>query len=526
MTQTTDATASTPGPPEEPVSEATRQHIPRYLLGTIVFIVGVASLGAEIAAARMLAPWFGASTIVWANTIAITLVALSVGYAVGGKLADRRPTLSGMAVWVLVAGVLFAAVPFLAGPFLRQSVRAFAELSGGLFLGSLVGVGAMIAVPVLMLGIISPYAVRLQVKAATDAGSVSGRLSAIGTVGALVGTFASTLLLIPLVGNQRTFLIFALMLTLVVVPAFRGGLRIVAVVVSLAIAALIVMPVGSTKTVTDAGRVIVEQETEYQYARVIEAENGTRVLELNEGQAIHSIYRPGEYLMGGYWDAMLAATFSGSEEPTRVAHLGSAGGTVARGLTHFFPDVRVDAVELDERITDIGREYFDMTSDRIITHTDDARPWLQSSEGNFDNIMLDAYRQPYIPHYLVTREFFEAARTKLAPGGAVTVNVGHVPGNDDLEKVLTATMRAAFGQDRVYRDPVDATNTVLIATTADVDPRDRLRERATTMPAEMRSVAASSIDRIQPGLDGGTVYTDDRAPVEWLIDASLVAVAE
>lgn len=138
--------------------------------------------------------------------------------------------------------------------------------------------------------------------------------------------------------------------------------------------------------------------------------------------------------------------------------------------------------------------------------------------------MLDAYRQPYIPYYLTTKEFFEVTRDRLNPGGTVTVNVGHVPGNDQLEKVLTATMRSVYGETSVWRDPVDSTNTVLLATTAEEDPRDQLS--AADVPADVRPVAADAAARLEPGLDGGAVYTDDRAPVEWLIDASFAAVAQ
>ena len=139
-------------------------------LEILVFVVGASSLGAEIAAARLLAPWFGASTIVWANTIAIVLVALSIGYAIGGRLADRDPTISGLSRIVLVAAVLIAIVPFVSGPFLRASVSAFDNLSVGTFVGSLLGVSVLIAVPLLLLGMVSPYAVRLKVERVADAG--------------------------------------------------------------------------------------------------------------------------------------------------------------------------------------------------------------------------------------------------------------------------------------------------------------------------------------------------------------------
>ena len=481
-------------------------------------------LGAEIAAARLLAPWFGASTIVWANTIATVLVALSIGYAIGGRLADRNPTMSGLASLVVIAAVLLAMVPFVSGPFLGQSVTAFEQLSGGLFLGSLVGVGRAHR---RARSCCSAWSRRTPCGSSSnrsaDAGKVAGRLSAISTIGALVGTFSASLLLIPLIGTQRSFLLYALILALVVIPTL-GRRWLIPAVVAVVIAGLMFIPVGLTKTVTTSGKVIWEKETEYQYARVIEDPDGERVLELNEGQAVHSIYREDEYLMGGYWDSMFILSFAGEHPPESIVNLGSAAGTVARGLDHYFPDIAVDAVEIDPDVTEVGREFFDFHGKNITTHNADARPWLQAQDKTFDSILVDAYRQPYIPFYLTTQEFFDEVRERLNQGGTVSVNVGHVPGNDDLEKVLTATMRASFGDGRVWRDPVDDTNTVLLATKGDFDPAQRLREA--DVPAEVKPVAYAAADRLEPGLRGGTVYTDDRAPVEWLIDASLAGVAE
>ncbi len=502
---------------------AAEQRRPRYLLEGVVFCVGMASLGAEIAAARLLAPWFGASTIVWANTIATVLVALSIGYAIGGRLADRNPTLNGLARWVVAAAALLALVPFVSGPLLRQSTKAFAELSGGLFVGSLLGVGVLIAVPVLLLGMVSPYAVRLKVDQVEDAGRVSGRLYAIGTIGSLTGTFLASLLLIPLVGTRRTFLVFALALALTVLPAL-GRRWYAAAVVAAVIAVLIALPVGSTKTTTGNGKVIWERETEYQYARVVQRTDGTRFLELNEGQAVHSVYRSGEWLTGGYWDEMLVLPFSGASPPKRIAILGSAAGTTARALAHYFPDAHIDAVEIDPDVTQVGRDLFGLRGQNITTHAADARPWLQSQRGRFDAILVDAYRQPYIPFYLATKEFFDVVKEHLAPGGVIAMNVGHPAQSDKLEKVLSATLRASFGADRVFRDPAEDTNTQLLGTTSDLDPVERLR--TADLPEQVRTVALQTADRLSTGLSGGSVYTDDRAPVEWLVDASLAEVAQ
>jgi spermidine synthase len=148
---------------------------------------------------------------------------------------------------------------------------------------------------------------------------------------------------------------------------------------------------------------------------------------------------------------------------------------------------------------------------------------LQAQHTKYDAILVDAYRQPYIPFYLATREFFDTVKDHLTPGGTVAINVGHPEQSDRLEKVLSATLRASFGADRVWRDPVDDTNTMVLGTTSSADPAERLREA--TMPAEAGAVATTTADRLVTGLRGGSVYTDDRAPVEWLVDTSLAQVA-
>ncbi len=494
-------------------------------LEVLVFTVGAGTLGAEIAAARLLAPWFGASTIVWANTIAIVLVALSIGYAIGGRFADRDPRPAGLARIVLIASALLAVVPFVSGPFLRQAVNAVDELSAATFLGSLVGVGVLLAVPLLMLGMVSPYAVRLSVDSVADAGRTAGRLSAIATVGSLTGTFASSLLLIPVVGTRRTFLIFAAAMALAALPHLLRG-RLLAAVVPVTILALIALPTGTLKQAGAGERVIWEKETEYQYARVVLDRDGQRSLELNEGHAVHSVYTRDVWLVGGYWDEMLALASAGSgTAPESVAILGNAAGTTARALGHYYPETRIDGVEIDGALTEVGREQFGLGGPNLHTHTADARPWLQASSATFDVIMIDAYRQPYIPFYLATQEFFRLVRAHLNPGGVVLVNVGHPGDSDALEKVLTATMATSFGRDNTWRDAVTSTSTVLMGTTGG-DPHTHLLEAAGGVPADLAEVIRDSASRLEPGLRGGRVYTDDIAPVEWLVDTSLAAEAE
>jgi predicted membrane-bound spermidine synthase len=489
----------------------------------LAFVVGAASLGAEIAAARLLAPWFGASTIVWANTIATVLCALSAGYWLGGRMADRDPTVGGLARLVLAAAGLLALVPFVSGPFLRTSVDALDSVSAGAFVGSLLGVSALIAVPVLLLGMVSPYAVRLSVSTVEEAGRVAGRLYAISTLGSLAGVFAAALVLVPFAGTRRTFLVFAVLLAVAAVLVARQRAGVAAVPVLLG--ALLVVPTGTVKATGD-DRVVWERETTYQYARVVEDDEGTRRLELNEGQAVHSVYRPGRYLTGDYWDEPLVLPFAVTgRAPRSIAILGGAAGTIARAYGRFHPSARVDLVEIDGDLLDVGKRLFDLRGPDLHLHRADARPFLRASDRRWDVIYVDAYRQPYIPFYLATREFFALARDRLNPGGSVIVNVGHPEDSPDLEKVLTATMRAELPT--VLRDPSEPTNTQLVATAAPGAGAGRLRSSVAdgTMPAPLAATAVGAAGRLQAGLRGGRVYTDDVAPVEWLIDASIVQVA-
>jgi spermidine synthase len=485
----------------------------------LVFVVGAGSLGSEIAGARLLAPYFGASTVIWANTIATVLTALSIGYWIGGRLADRRPDLRVMCTVVQCAAVATALVPLLGRPFLGGAVDALDRIAAGAFLGSLLAVTVLLAVPILLMGTIAPFAIRLSVSTIEESGQVAGRLYAISTFGSLAGVFLSALLLIPLVGTQRTFLVFALAMSLVAATALPRRWWLV----PLALAAALAIPTGGIKDDSDDGAVIHETDTEYQYARVIERDDGERWLELNEGVAIHSIYRPDSYLTDNVWDDSVVlpqAVLDGP--PRRMAILGNAAGTTARAYGHYFPETEIDGVEIDGELTEIGRKYFDMHNPRLRTHTDDARPFLRRSDGGYDTIMVDAYRQPYIPFYLITEEFFELCRDRMTDGGALVVNIGHPEGDEALEKVATATLRRVFPH--VVRDETEDTNTLLLASERRPSAL-RLARAAQRMPTELGQVGAEVAAQLEPPLPGGQAYTDDRAPVEWLIDRSIVEYA-
>jgi spermidine synthase len=284
----------------------------------------------------------------------------------------------------------------------------------------------------------------------------------------------------------------------------------------------LLLPTGTLKPGSAHGRVIHERETTYQYARVVESDQGLRRLELNEGLAVHSVYEPGEVLNGGWWDEFLVLpTMLTGQVPRSIAVLGNAAGTTARSYGQLFPRTEVVGVELDGELSDVGRRFFDLGGPRLQLVTADARPYLLETDRRFDAIFLDAYRQPYVPFYLATREFFELVKDRLTPDGIVLVNVGHPENSVQLERVMSATVGEVFGP--VFRDPVARRNTLLVAGNA---PLDLAGAGLSKLPDVLEQTGEQALTLLRPALEGGEIYTDDRAPVEWLIDKSILSYAQ
>lgn len=483
-------------------------------LPALVFGAGIGSLATEIAASRLIAPYFGSSTIVWANLIGIVLAALALGYVLGGRLADRRPEPRLLGLIVLAAALWVALTPFLARPFLDASVRNLDEASAGAVIGSFFAVLLLFAPAVVLLGMVSPFAIRLAIADVATAGAVAGRFYALSTAGSLVGTFVPALIMIPLVGTQRTLLGTAALLALS--ASLLLGRRPLAV--AAAIAALGVIPPGAVKT--DSG-LLHEEDSLYQYIQVVERSDGRRLLRLNEGVAVHSVWRRNTVLTGGVWDAFLALPRLLGRPPRNVAILGNAAGTTARALGVFYPGAQIDGVELDPAVSRVGRRYFGLDDNpRLTVHDADARPFLRSTRERYDLILADAYRQPYVPFYLATREFFQLARERLTAGGILALNVAAVPGDDSLLDGITGTLKHEFETVAVW--PALRFNRIVLATSAptfDVGllngGPERLRPLHRLLGRDLRIV----------GEKAENPWTDDQAPVEWVTDKMIIEYA-
>jgi spermidine synthase len=478
----------------------------------LVFLAGVGTLATEICASRLLAPFYGSSTIVWANIIGLTLAALSLGYWLGGRVADRNPSPRLLGRIVLGAAVLVALIPFVSEPILDVAASGLDEVSAGAVIGSFFGTLLLFAPAIVLLGMVAPFAIRLALDDVASAGQVAGRLYATSTVGSLFGTFVSALIAIPLIGTQRTLLLAAALLA--AASASMLGRRWLAA--TAAIAALLVIPPGAVKA--SEGEILYEVESPYQFVQVVE-QDGVRRLYLNEGVAVHSLWREDTVLTGGVWDAFLAVPVLLDRPPLRAAILGNAGGTVARGFAEYWPKTAIDGVEIDPAVSEAGRRYLGMGDvHQLRVHDADARPFLRRTDQRYDLIYIDAYHQPYVPFYLATKEFFELVRDRLAPGGLVALNVATVPGDRRLEDGLAGTLATVFPIVRTW--PALRFNHIVIGFT---DDGSEVPHDPAVVPVELVELLQRDLGPpVEPKDDP---WSDDHAPVEWVTDRMILSYA-
>ena len=492
----------------------------RRLLLPLAFTGGLASLGIEFAAARLLAPFFGQSLFIWGTLIGLILIYLTIGYYAGGRLADRRPDSRLLFQLTAAAALLTAAIPIASRPILSLAQSGFAQVSVGLVLGSLISVIVLFAAPVILLGMVSPFVIRLRIRELETAGNAAGAVYAMSTLGSILGTFVPVFWLIPTYGTRPTIFILAFLLGVISAAGlYEPGRRRLYLLIPVLIVIIALLSGGAIRAATYGTRVF-ETESAYNYIQVVKS--GTEIqLLLDEGSAVHSIYDPTSLYTHGYWDDVLLAPYFGSGRvPGRVALVGLAGGTVARQFTAIDGPIPIDGVELDPKIVDVGRRYFHMTEPNLHVIVADGRYWMATQAGRYDVILVDAYRQPYIPFYLTTREFFESAKAHLQPDGVLAINVGRTPTDNRLVDALSGTLNAVFPNVFTIETNQRFTNTVIYATSGPANVAKFLaRAQAETnprlQPIITDALATGNIRRVPAN---GIVFTDDLAPVERLID--------
>jgi spermidine synthase len=416
-------------------------------------------------------------------------------------------------------------VPYIATPVLKAAANAFDGLQVGILAGAFVAVLILFSVPITLLGMISPFAIRLSMSDASQAGKVSGTIYAISTLGSFVGTYLPVLVLIPIIGTTKTFLVFSIFLLLVAVAGLGISCgRKVTLPYSIMVITLVFLGfLTNNSSIKNTQGQIYESESAYNYIQVLK-NDGYTYLRLNEGQGIHSIYKPGELNYGGPWQQFLAGPFFYQDElpenVNRMAIIGLAAGTTARQASAVFPNVVIDGYELDPEIVKVGMDFFDLNLDNLNIHVEDGRWGLSSSPFKYEVIAVDAYRPPYIPWHMTTKEFFQVAYEHLSEKGTLVINVGRAPNDRRLIDGLASTIASVFPS--VYVMDIPGTFNSMIYATREFTRKENLSANMVKLavsqgihPLLVNSIYETWVN-LQPTPQNSIIFTDDLAPIEWI----------
>ncbi|MBN1681598.1 MAG: fused MFS/spermidine synthase [Anaerolineae bacterium] len=503
------------------------------LLYIAVFASGMTTLAVEFTASRLLGSVYGTSNVVWANIIGLILIYLTAGYFIGGRWADRSPYFTTFYRLIIWAAFFSGLVPLVAHPILKTAAAAVQDFDAAVTAGSFISVLVLFAVPVTLLGCVSPFSIRLALSTIEKAGGVSGRMYAISTLGSIIGTFAPVLVLIPQAGTARTFLFFAGALLVVglvglAVEDRRAAFRLLWMPVLLLILALLALR-GPLRPPPPGMTLLYEDESAYNLVQVVEDSDGYRYLLLNEGQGIHSQWHPTDIFYRRTWSFFLAGPYFNNPPYTpdrveRIAVIGLAAGTIARQHDVVYPGLPMDGIEIDPAIVEAGQRYMGMTMPNLNVIIDDGRFGLTQLDAQYSMIGIDAYRVPYVPWHMTTVEFFEEVRDHLLDDGVVTINVGRTSSDRRLVEALTRTLLDVFPS--VYTlDVPDAFNTILIATRQPTLPGNLITNLAALPPEAhpvLREALTAAAESIRPTVASDLRLTDDHAPVEMIVDSMVI----
>ncbi|MBK8135358.1 MAG: fused MFS/spermidine synthase [Chloroflexi bacterium] len=503
----------------------------RRALYATVFTSGMVTLAIELSASRLLGSVFGTSNLIWANVIGLILLYLTAGYFIGGRLADRWPqprTLYTILIW---AAFLCAMIPLAARPVLQAAASAVVAAEAGTAIGSFIVTILLFAIPITLLGMVSPFAIRLAIVDAKDAGRVSGAIYAVSTLGSLLGTFLPVLLFLPEIGTTGTFVLFSgilWVLAFVMLWSTSGARAVRWVWMPIAVGLLLLLVSGPLRAAPQGKTLLYDRESAYNYIQVLEDASGYRTLALNEGQGVHSIFHPTIFRYNGTWDYFLAAPFfnpgTSPEDVKSLLVIGLAAGTIPRQYQHVFGDIRMTGIEIDPAVIEAGKRFFGMSAEEMPSLTaiaDDGRLALNGLNDKYAVIALDAYRPPYIPWHLTTVEFFEQVKARLSDTGVVAMNVGRTSTDRRLIDAFSNVLSEVFPS--VYAIDVPRSfNTILYATVT-ATTADNLSANSAALDSGasplLMDVLASSLNALVPVTPSEMLFTDDRAPVETLFDS-------
>ncbi len=493
----------------------------KFYLYLTEFFAGMSVMAVELAASRLLAPYFSSSEIVWTIIIGTIMIAMALGNIYGGRTADKNPDPDRLYKRIIIAAIWIALIPIL-GKYVILGVAAvviFSVNTNFLIIAAFISCMVLFVYPLFLLGTVTPSLVKYAVSDLADNGKTVGYLNASNTIGSIIGTFIPTFVTIPSVGVSMTFYIFAAILLAICIIYFcsRRQLSIRAIVgVVVIVIAFIFCRQDSFAFWEDD--LTLEGESVYNYLQVKEDYRNV-YLSTNVLFGVQSMYVKDGSLTGMYYDYAMAAPYmAGVNEKDHldVLILGMGTGTFATQCDLYFDNMSYEGVEIDQDITDLAVEYFHLSED-VPVYTYDGRAFLNAIDETYDIIMVDAYQDITIPFQMSTIEFFTLVRDHLNEDGVMVVNLNMRGGEEgNICQYLTDTLSHVFSE--VYQADVSGTtNREVYASNnpemMDVFLRNVDLEQNGDLYALMRGKVMMNLEEYEPG---DYLMTDDKAPVELL----------
>jgi len=479
------------------------------------FFSGMSIMAVELGAARLLAPYFSSSQIVWTIIIGTIMIALALGNVWGGRRADLDKNPTKLYRRLIFAALWIGAIPVL-GKYLilaLAGVLIVAIDTNLLIWSAFLSCMAIFVLPLFLLGTVTPSLVKYATDNLEHNGRIVGNLNAFNTIGSIIGTFLPTFVTIPAVGTAITFFIFSGVLLLIGIIYFVSvGANKIFCAVAVAIFILCAVVGNSNSFAFWEKNLLYEGESIYNYLQVKDASDKI-IFSTNVLFGVQSIKVKSGDLTGMYYDYALAAPLLA--EGKRILILGMGTGTFAEQCRKYFPSAQITGVEIDEKITALAQKYFDLPADvEVVTY--DGRAFLQSDKNFYDVILVDAFQDISPPFQMSSTEFFALVKNHLAKSGVMVVNMNmRSSGAGNINEHLIDTIGKNFAAIRTI-DASGVTNRVLFA--ADNDKiLNALRARAEALDDEKLSRLMIHIAQnwTTPAL-GENILTDDRAPVELL----------
>ena len=483
------------------------------------FFSGMSVMAVELGASRLLAPYFSSSQIVWTIIIGTIMIAMALGNIYGGASADKNPDPDKLYSRLLTAAVWIAAIPIF-GKLVILGISAllvFTVSTNFLIWAAFLACMIIFVYPLFLLGTVTPSLVKYTVSSLDNSGSTVGRLGAFNTVGSIIGTFVPTFISIPTVGTAATFLIFSGILLVLALIYFasvkRKKIKSAVCIVLFALCCIFGTTTGFAFWETS---LVYEGESIYNYLQVKETDQKT-ILSTNVLFGVQSVAMKGGGLSGLYYDYAMAAPMmtDGGGDGCDILILGMGTGTYAKQCTEYFDNIYVEGVEIDEKITELAREYFDLPESVKVT-TYDGRAFLNVSEQTYDVIMVDAYQDITIPFQMSTVEFFSSVKAHLKENGVMVVNMNMKSDREgSVNDRLIATIASVFSE--VYTIDVSSTTNRELFASQNSSMIQNLQSSIADCEDEQLAALMSDISaRLTASEGSGDVLTDDCAPVELL----------